>query len=87
MANNASAKKRIRQIKVRTERNRVLKSRIKTYRKKLLTAIDDGDKKAVTEAYNQFASATDIAAKKNVIHKNAAGRLKSRMAKRIAAVA
>ena len=85
MANNASATKRIRQIKVRTERNRVLKSRIKTFRKNLLTAIEDGDKKAITEAYDKLASAADKAAKKNVIHKNAAGRLKSRMAKRIAA--
>ena len=87
MANNASARKRIRQIKTRTERNRVLKSRIKTFRKKLLTAIEAGDAKAISEAYNEFSSATDIAAKKNVIHKNAAGRLKSRMAKKIAAAA
>ena len=87
MANNASARKRIRQTKVRTERNRVLKSRLKTFRKQVLASIEEGDTTKIQESYNRYASAADSAVKKNVIHKNAAGRLKSRMAKRMAAAA
>lgn len=87
MANNASARKRIRQIERRTERNRALKSRLKTFKKQVLASIEEGDQEKIQAAYNRFASAADIAAKKNVIHKNAAGRLKSRVARKMAAAA
>lgn len=86
MANTKSAKKRVRQIETRTARNRVVKSRLKSRRKDALAAIEAGSVKEAQAAYDLFASAADRAAKKNIIEKNAASRLKSRMAARINAL-
>jgi small subunit ribosomal protein S20 len=80
MANIRSAEKNIRKTATRTLRNRANKSRIRTLRKNVLTAIEKGDKSKAQTAYNEFASAADKAAKKHIIHKNTASRLKSRIA-------
>ena len=87
MANHKSSIKRARQTIVRTERNRAEKSRIKTLRKKTLSAIAAGDKEAATKASSEFSSAVDKAAKRSVIHANKAANLKSKTAKAIAAIA
>jgi len=63
-------------------RNRAVKVRIRSLRKKVIAAIKTGDAKASQTAYNEFASAADKAAKTNVLHKNTASRLKSRVAAR-----
>jgi len=84
MANTKSALKRVRQTKVRTERNRVLKSRIKTLRKKAIAAGESGDATAASAAFREFSSAVDRAAKDSVIHKNKAANLKSKAAKHLA---
>ncbi len=86
MANTKSAKKRVRQIETRTARNRVVKSRLKERRKDALAAIEAGNVKDAQAAYDLFASAADRAAKKSIIEKNAASRLKSRMAAKINAL-
>jgi len=86
MANNNSARKRVRQTDTRTARNRVVKSRLKSYRKAALAAIETGKSKKAQEAFDQFASAADRAAKNHVIHKNTAKRLKSRVATRLNAL-
>ncbi len=83
MANNASARKRIRQTKARTENNRSVKGRLRSFRRRLLEKVEEGDLEEARKAYDVFASAADRAAKTNVIHKNTASRLKSRMAHRI----
>ena len=80
MANTRSAEKNIRKTRASTLRNQATKSRIRTIRKKVTLALAKGDAKAAQEAYNEFASAADKAAKTNVIHKNTASRLKSRVA-------
>ncbi len=80
MANTRSAEKNIRKTAARTLRNRSNKSRIRTLRKKVLAALQKGDKPKAQIAYNEFASAADKAAKKHMIHKNTASRLKSRVA-------
>ncbi|MFM2242870.1 MAG: ribosomal protein [Verrucomicrobiota bacterium] len=85
MANHKSALKRVRQTKVRTERNRQRKSTIKKLRKDVLAAITGGDKPASAEAVAKFASAVDKAAKVGLIHKNKASNLKSKAAKSLAA--
>ena len=72
---------------VRTERNRAAKSRIKTLRKKTLTAIAAGDKEAAAKASSEFSSAVDKAAKRNLIHPNKAANLKSKTSKSLAAIA
>ena len=83
MPNIRSSEKSVRQTLVRTQRNRGRKSRIRTFRKKALTAIAKGDTKAAQELYNTFASAADKAAKKGIIHPNKASRLKSRLAAKL----
>jgi small subunit ribosomal protein S20 len=87
MANHKSSIKRARQTLVRTERNRAEKSRMKTLRKKALSAIATGDKVAASHASAEFSSAVDKAAKHNVIHSNKAANLKSKTAKAFAAIA
>ena len=87
MANHKSSIKRSRQTIVRTERNRAEKSRMKTLRKKVLTAIASGDKDTAAKASSEFSSAVDKAAKRNVIHSNKAANLKSKTAKAIAGIA
>ena len=87
MANHNSSIKRTRQTIVRTERNRAEKSRMKTLRKKTLTAIAAGDKEGAAKASSEFSSAVDKAAKKNVIHPNKAANLKSKTAKALAGIA
>ena len=87
MANHKSSIKRARQTIVRTERNRAEKSRFKTLRKLVLTAIAAGDKDAATAASSKFSSVVDKAAKRNLIHVNKAANLKSKTSKAIAALA
>lgn len=84
MANIRSAEKNIRKTKTRTAHNQTVKSRIRTLRKKVLAAVETGDAKAANTALAEFASAADKAAKTNVIHKNTASRLKSRVASKLA---
>ena len=87
MANHKSSLKRARQTLVRTERNRAEKSRMKTLRKKALTAIAAGDKVAAASASVELSSAVDKAAKRNVIHSNKAANLKRKTAKALAGIA
>lgn len=84
MANIRSSEKDIRRTKARTAHNQTVKSRIRTLRKNVLAAIAKGDTKAVNTAMAEFSSAADKAGKTNVIHKNAASRLKSRVAAKLA---
>ena len=85
MANHKSALKRVRQTKVRTERNRQRKTTIKKLRKDVLSSITGGEKPATAEAIAKFSSAVDKAAKVGLIHKNKASNLKSKAAKALAA--
>ena len=80
MPNIASAIKRVRQTEKRTARNRFLKDRIKSCRRGLAKAVASGDSDAIQKALAAVFSATDKAVKKGAIHKNAAGRIKSRSA-------
>lgn len=86
MANHKSALKRVRQTKVRTERNRQRKDTIKKLRKDTLAAVESGESQAAAENAAKFASAVDKAAKKGLIHKNKAANLKSKAAKVLASM-
>lgn len=86
MANIRSSKKDIRRTEKRTALNQAKKSRIRTLRKKVLSAVTSGDASAAQAAYNEFASAADKAAKTTTLHKNTASRLKSRVAAQIAKI-
>ena len=83
MANTTSAKKMLRKITVRTERNRIVKSQVRTSLKKVEAAIQlnkaDEARTYLIEAESKFMSA----AQKGIFKKNAASRKVSRLSKRI----
>ena len=87
MANTASARKRIRQTAVRTERNQARKSRMRTFIKKVEQAIAGGDKTAAAAALREAQPEMQRAADKGVIHDNTVGRKISRLTARIKALA
>lgn len=79
MANSKSAKKRAVQSEKRRQHNASRRSMMRTLLKKVMGAIDAGDKETATK---EFASATPILdryASKGLIHKNKAARSKSRI--------
>lgn len=79
MANIKSAKKRILVIKTKTERNKAIKSKVKTYVKRVDAAVASGDKAAAQSALVAATSVIDKAASKGVYHKNTASRKISRL--------
>ena len=87
MANTASAKKRNRQTVVRTERNAARKSRMRTFVKKVETAIAGGDKGAAAAALQAAQPEMQRAAGKGVIHRNTVARKLSRLSARVKALA
>ena len=86
MANTASARKRNRQTKRRTERNAARKSRMRTFVKKVEMAIASGNKEAATEAYRTAQPEMQRAAGKGVTHDNTISRKLSRLSARIKAL-
>jgi small subunit ribosomal protein S20 len=82
---HASAVKAHRQTIKKTEHNRGLRSKLRTALKAIRTAIDTGDTAAAKAAVSQTFSLIDKMSGKGIIHDNAAGRYKSRIAKRITA--
>ncbi len=87
MANIKSAKKRILVIQTKTARNKSTKSKVKTYVKKVETAIAQGDKEAAASALVAATSEISKAASKGVYHKNTASRKISRLNKAVNAMA
>ena len=85
MPNNASTEKRLRQTKVRTERNKAIKSAMKTQMKKVLQSAADGDVATAETEYKLAAKKIDRAGSKKVIHLNKAARAKSRLQRAIKA--
>ncbi len=83
MANIKSAKKRVLVSKVRNERNKAIKSGVKTAVKKVVAAVDAADKDAAAKALLNATSVIDKAAKKGVLKKNTASRKVSRLAKAV----
>ena len=83
MANIKSAKKRARQAEKRRQHNASLRSMVRTCIKKVITAIQSGEKKLAEECYRQAQPVLDRMAGKGLIHKNKAARHKSRLSARI----
>ncbi len=83
MANHKSAEKRNRQAQVRRQRNRAIRSRMKTAIRNLNEAIDSGN---ADEAKTALATAVPVIAKtasKGTIHKKNASRKISRLTKKV----
>jgi small subunit ribosomal protein S20 len=81
MANIKSQIKRNRQNEKRRLRNQGVRSSLKTATKKATTAAASGDAEATTAAVNEASRAYDKAASKGMLHKRAAARHKSRLAR------
>ena len=77
MANIKSAKKRILVAETKAARNKAIRSKVKTYVKKVEAAITAGDKAAAEVACKAAIAAIDRAYVKGIFHKNAAARKKS----------
>jgi small subunit ribosomal protein S20 len=77
---HASAVKAHRQTLKRTAHNRELRARLRTALKSIRSAITAGKKDDARKALSQTFSIVDKMAAKGIIHDNAAGRYKSRLA-------
>jgi small subunit ribosomal protein S20 len=84
MANHKATKKDVRQSEKRRDRNRYYG---KTTRNAIRTLLANTDKAAASENLSKVISMIDKLAKRNVIHKNKAGNLKSGIQKRVNAMA
>jgi small subunit ribosomal protein S20 len=74
-----SAKKRVKVAAKATARNVKTKRSLKEATKAFYAALAKGKPAEVTQAYKEAVSAVDIAAKKNIIHKNKANRKKHQL--------
>lgn len=86
MANNKSAKKRIRQIERRAEVRGARTSRIRTFVKKVETAISSGDKTAAQAAFKEAQPEIHRGVVRGILHRNTASRKLSRLSARIKAL-
>lgn len=86
MANSKSAKKRAVQAEKRRQHNASRRSMMRTYVKKVIAAIQAGDKAAAEKEFSVAQPILDRAAAKGLIHKNKASRSKSRLVAAIKAL-
>ena len=86
MANIQSAKKRIKVTEVKTLRNTMIKSALKTKIKKFETAVVTGNVEEAKVTYANVVKALDMAVTKGIIHINKAARRKSRLAAKLNAL-
>tara|TARA_B100000315_G_C14509295_1_gene556186 strand:- start:738 stop:1004 length:267 start_codon:yes stop_codon:yes gene_type:complete len=86
MANHPSAKKRIRQIKRRSEVNGARMSRIRTFLRKVEEAIAGGDADSARAAFREVQPELARGAQKGLIHRKKVSRKLSRLSARIKAM-
>ena len=86
MANIKSQLKRIKTNRVATERNKAVKSELKTHIRKFREAAESGDAAAAQDALKVASKKLDKAVSKGVIHANQAANKKSAMAKKAASL-
>lgn len=84
MANIKQQLKRIQTNEKRTERNKAVKSELRTWVRRFREAADAGDRDAAQDALKKASTKLDKAVSKGVIHQNQAANKKSAMAKRAA---
>jgi small subunit ribosomal protein S20 len=83
VASHDSALKAHRQNVKRREHNRQLRTRLRSALRDIRAAIDSGDPADVKDALRRTISLVDKMAGKGLIHRNTAGRYKSRLANRV----
>jgi len=79
LANSAQATKRARQAEIHRQRNASQRSNMRTAIKKVVAAIEAGDRDNAMQAYAAAVPVIDSAAGKGLIHANKAARHKSRL--------
>jgi len=79
VANSVSARKRARQAERHRQHNASLRSHVRTQIKKVLKAIESGDKTAAEAAYKDAVPAIDRSVSQGIMHANKAARHKSRL--------
>ena len=87
MANIKSQIKRVKTNEKRRQRNKSVRSSVRTAVRRFREAAEAGDAEKATELQRAAAKALDKAAGKGVIHKNQAANRKSAMAKRVTTAA
>ena len=87
MAHHKSAKKAIRQTERRTAINRARLSRVRSFIKKVESALESGDKKGAAEALKAAQPELHRGVRMGVLHRNAAARKLSRLSARIKSLA
>ena len=83
MANTSSAKKAARKIARRAEVNKMRRSRVRSFVRKVEEALASGDRNAAVEAFKSAQPELMRAATKGVMHSNTAWRKVSRLAQRV----
>ncbi|HHU75335.1 MAG TPA: 30S ribosomal protein S20 [Firmicutes bacterium] len=83
MANTKSALKRIRQAEKRRQRNKQIKTRIKSTVRDYLNSLGEEDKESAHQKLISAIKTIDKATSKGIIHKRTAARKKSRLAKKL----
>jgi small subunit ribosomal protein S20 len=86
MANIKSQIKRNKQNETRAERNKAVRTALKTSTKKIRTAVGAGDAEEAQARQRETARSLDKAVAKGIVHKRTAARRKSRLAKAVGAV-
>ena len=86
MANHKSCEKRARQTRIKTERNRFYKTRIKNVTKNVLAAIESADKEKAVEAMKTANKYLHHCVSKNIIRKETAARKVSRLQIKVNAI-
>jgi len=81
VANIKSQIKRNRQNERRRERNKAVRTELKTSTKKARIAVSEGGGEAATELLRSASRAIDKAASRGIVHRRAAARRKSRLAR------
>ena len=87
MANSPQARKRARQADTHNKRNAAARSKFRSALKKVVYAIEAGDKASAESAYKAAIPVIDSTCTKGLIHKNKAARHKSRLNNSIRAMA
>ena len=83
LANIKSAKKRILVNRTKAERNKAIKSGVKTAIKKVFTAIESGDKAAAQAELAAATKTIEMAGSKGIYHKNNVARKVARISKAV----
>lgn len=84
MPNTKQAVKRLRQSKKQNLHNRIVKSEIRTFTRKFLEAVADGNASEAQAHMKTAQAKLDKAAKKGVMHANTVGRRKSLLHRKLA---